>query len=86
MWIGLESLGESIPGHLVEGVVEPLRGSIQPLGNRVSDCHESVAGEDVGSGIAAIAVHDVLCDKKLSETRGATKISELLSLRRGAGF
>jgi hypothetical protein len=82
VWIGLESLGESIPGHQVEGVVEQLRSSVQPLGNRVSDCRESVAGEDVGSGIAAIALHDVLCDKKLSETRGATKISEIFTAAR----
>jgi hypothetical protein len=32
MWIGLESLGESITGHKVEGVVEQLGSSVEALG------------------------------------------------------
>jgi hypothetical protein len=63
MWIRLESLRESIPGHKIEGVIEQLGSSVEPLGNRVPDRDESVAGEDVGAGIAAISFHVVLCAK-----------------------
>jgi D-arabinose 1-dehydrogenase-like Zn-dependent alcohol dehydrogenase len=61
MWIGLESLGESITGHKVEGVVEKLGSSVESLGNGMPDRDESVVGEDVGAGVAAISFHAVLC-------------------------